>query len=216
MARFQIEKGERFSLNKSEGLEKVRVDLNWKSGADLDASAFLIGDDGLIGDDADFVFYNSAKRANPETGEFEPFDKGVHGNKKKWQSCTVPVSADGSVLGSADDLGDGDDDGDDAGEVMHVNLSKVGPKIQEIIFCVTIYHGDQDGVTFGDVREPSITIYNEETDEELCTYNLKENFSSETAVEAAKLVCNEDGEWEFEAIGEGHDGGLQTLIDMYA
>ena len=61
MARFQIEKGERFSLNKSEGLEKVQIDLNWKSGADLDASAFLIGEDGLIGDDADFVFYNSKK-----------------------------------------------------------------------------------------------------------------------------------------------------------
>lgn len=63
MARFQIEKGERFSLSKSEGLEKVRVDLNWKSGADLDASAFLIGEDGLISDDADFVFYNSKNRA---------------------------------------------------------------------------------------------------------------------------------------------------------
>lgn len=75
MARFQIEKGERFSLSKSEGLEKVRVDLNWKSGADLDASAFLIGEDGLISDDADFVFYNSKNRANPETGEFEPLTR---------------------------------------------------------------------------------------------------------------------------------------------
>lgn len=217
MARFQIEKGERFSLNKSEGLEKVQIDLKWKSGADLDASAFLVGEDGLIGDDADFVFYNSKNRANPETGEFEPFDKAVHGNKKNWKNNTVPVSADGSVLGSADDLGDGDEEeGEEAGETMHVDLSKVGPKIQEIIFCVTIYHGDKDGVTFGVVREPSITISNEETGEELCTYNLKEKFSSETAVEAAKLVCNEDGEWEFEAVGEGHDGGMQTLIDMYA
>ena len=37
-----------------------------------------------------------------------------------------------------------------------------------------------------------------------------------TAVEAAKLVCNDEGEWEFEAVGEGHDGGMQTLIDIYA
>ena len=56
MARFQIEKGERFALDKSEGLEKVQIDLNWKSGADLDASAFLVGTDGMIMDDADFVF----------------------------------------------------------------------------------------------------------------------------------------------------------------
>lgn len=217
MARFQIEKGERFSLNKSEGLEKVQIDLNWKSGADLDASAFLIGEDGLIQDDADFVYYNSKNRANPETGELEPFDRNIHGNKKHWQNSTVPVSADGSVLGSADDLGDGDEEeGEEAGETMHVDLAKVGPKIQEIIFCVTIYHGDKDGVTFGAVREPSITISNEDTGEELCRYNLKEKFSTETAVEAAKLVCNEDGEWEFEAVGEGHDGGMQTLIDIYA
>lgn len=215
MARFQIDKGDRFALRKSEGLEKIQVDLNWKSGADLDASAFLVGDDGLIQDDADFVFYNSKNRANPETGEAEPFNKAVHGNKKHWQAITVPVSADGSVLGSADDLGD-DEEGDEAGETMHVDLSKVGPKIQEIIFCVTIYHGDTDGVTFGSVREPSITISNEETGEELCRYNLKEKFSTETAVEAAKLVCNEDGEWEFVAVGEGHDGGMQTLIDIYA
>ena len=217
MARFQIEKGERFSLNKSEGLEKVQIDLNWKSGADLDASAFLVGEDGLIQDDADFVFYNSKNRANPETGELEPFDKAVHGNKQNWQNSTVPVSADGSVLGSSDDLGDGDEEeGEEAGETMHVDLSKVGPKIQEIIFCVTIYHGDKEGVTFGAVREPSITISNEETGEELCRYNLKEKFSTETAVEAAKLVCNDEGEWEFEAVGEGHDGGMQTLIDIYA
>lgn len=216
MARFQIEKGERFSLSKSEGLEKVRVDLNWKSGADLDASAFLIGEDGLISDDADFVFYNSKNRANPETGDFEPFNKAIHGNKKNWQNNTIPISADGSVLGSPDDPGDDKENGEDAGETMHVDLSKVGAKIQEIVFCVTIYHGDEDGVTFSKVRNPSITISNEETGEELCTYNLKDGFSSETAVEVAKLVCNEDGEWDFEAIGEGHDGGMQTLIDMYA
>lgn len=215
MARFQIEKGERFALNKSEGLEKVQVDLNWKSGADLDASAFLIGEDGIIQDDADFVFYNSKRRANPETGELDPFNRAVHGNQKNWKDHTVPVSADGSVLGSADDLGDGGEEGEEAGETMHVDLTKVGPNIQEIIFCVTIYHGDKDGVTFGAVREPSITISNEDTGEELCRYNLKEKFSTETAVEAAKLVCNEEGEWEFEAVGEGHDGGMETLIDIY-
>ena len=103
MARFQIEKGERFSLNKSEGLEKVQIDLNWKSGADLDASAFLVGEDGLIGDDADFVFYNSKNRANPKTGEFEPFDKAVHGNEigvkpGKIHGHTHSYSPDGVTL----------------------------------------------------------------------------------------------------------------------
>lgn len=215
MTRFQIEKGDRFQLNKSEGLEIVQVDLKWKSGADLDASAFLIGEDGMIMNDADFVFYNSKNRANAKTGEFEPFRKDVHGNKVNWMKNTVPISADGSVLGSPDDEGV-ENAGDEAGETMHVNLSKVSAKIHEIVFCVTIYHGDKDGITFGSVKDPSIIVSNEDTGKELCSYNLRENFSSETAVEVAKLICNDEGEWEFEALGRGYDGGLQTLIDIYA
>lgn len=210
MSRFNLKKGDRFPLSKESGLNKIQVDLTWKSGADLDASAFLLGADGVIMDDADFVFYNSDNRS-------EPWNREKFGSKANWRGETIPVSADGSVLGSPDDLGEGDEEeGDDAGETMHVILNKVNPKVQEIIFCVTIYHTADDDVTFGQVREPAIVITNEETGEELCRYDLKENFSSETAVEAGKLVCNEDGEWEFEAVGQGYTGGMQTLIDMYA
>lgn len=209
--RFNLKKGDRFSLSKESGLNKIQVDLTWKSGADLDASAFLLGADGVIMDDADFVFYNSEKRS-------EPWNRDKFGTKVNWRGETIPVSADGSVLGSADDLGDGEEDteSDDASETMHVILDKVNPKIREIIFCVTIYHGSGDDTTFGQVREPAIVITNEETGEELCRYDLKEKFSSETAVEAGKLVCNEDGEWEFEAMGQGYNGGMLTLVDMYA
>ncbi|MBR6847239.1 MAG: TerD family protein [Bacteroidales bacterium] len=217
MARFDLNKGERFQLKKSEGLSKIQINLGWKSGADLDACAFLLGVDGVITDDADFVFYNSGNRCNPESLVLEPFDKAKFGNKKNWRSETIPISKDGSVVGSADDLGDGDDDGgEDAGEEMHVILDKVNPQITEIVFCVTIYHGDEDGTTFGKVREPFISVVNEENDEELCRYNLKEKFANETAVVAGSLICDEEGEWSFEAVGKGYEGGMQTLIDIYA
>ena len=209
MARnFDLKKGERFSLGKSEELNLIQVDLGWMSGADLDATAFLLGDDGVITEDADFVYYKSNFRS-------EPYDRVKFGSKANWRKETVPVSFDGSVVGSADDLGDGDDGGDAAGETMHVDLSKVRPEITEIVFCTTIYD-EVNKTSFKDVREPKIVISDEESGEELCSYNLKERFSTETAVVVGALVLNEDGEWEFEAIGKGYDGGLQTLIDMYA
>lgn len=208
MARFNLNKGDRFALDKNSGLSKIQVDLNWKSGADLDATAFLLGEDGVILEDADFVYYKSNFRS-------EGYDRHKFGSKNNWRCETVPMSFDGSVLGSSDDLGDGDDDGgEDAGETMHVDLNKVRPAVSEIVFCVTIY--DEDGKqSFKDVRDPQIVITNEENGEEICRYNLKERFSTETAVVAGALVLNEDGEWEFEAIGKGYDGGLQTLVDMY-
>ncbi len=109
-----------------------------------------------------------------------------------------------------------EEEGEDAGETMHVDLSKVNPKITEIVFIVTIYYGDEGGTTFGKVREPFISITNKETGDELCRFDLKDKFSSETAVVAGSLICDENGDWSFEAQGKGYEGGMQTLIDIYA
>lgn len=204
---FDLAKGEKFALSKEE-LSLIQVDLSWESDplnpADLDATAFLLNEDGVLSEDADFVYYNSKFRS-------EPYDLTKFGSKSNWKNETVPVSFDGSVVGSADDLGD-DDEGGEASETMHVDLSKVRPVIREIVFCITIYDGDK---TFKDVRNPRIVISDEDTGTELCSYNLKESFSTETAVVAGALVLNDDGEWDFKAVGKGYDGGLQTLIDMY-
>lgn len=200
MGRFNLSKGERFKIAKSDGLSKIKVVLDWDSDADLDASTFLCGDEGVILDDAGFVFYNSENRE-------KPFDRAVYGNKRRWMAETRPMSSDGAVLGSLDDR-----DGD-SGEQIDVNLDKVDPNICEIVFVVSIH---DEGKTFGDVKGAFISVVNAENDEELCRYELAEAFTKETALSVAKLVVNEDGDWEFEAVGVGHVGGLETLIDIYA
>ena len=200
MGRFNLSKGERFKIAKSDGLSKIKVVLDWDSDADLDASTFLCGDEGVILDDAGFVFYNSENRE-------KPFDRAVYGNKRRWMEETRPMSSDGAVLGSLDDR-----DGD-SGEQIDVNLDKVDPNVCEIVFVVSIH---DEGKTFGDVKGAFISVINAENDEELCRYELAEAFTKETALTVAKLVVNEDGDWEFEAVGVGHVGGLETLIDIYA
>ena len=200
MGRFNLSKGERFKIAKSDGLSKIKVVLDWDSDADLDASTFLCGDEGVILNDAGFVFYNSENRE-------KPFDRAVYGNKRRWMAETRPMSSDGAVLGSLDDR-----DGD-SGEQIDVNLDKVDPNVCEIVFVVSIH---DEGKTFGDVKGAFISVINAENDEELCRYELAEAFTKETALSVAKLVVNEDGDWEFEAVGVGHVGGLETLIDIYA
>ena len=200
MGRFNLSKGERFKIAKSEGLSKIKVVLDWNSDADLDASTFLCGDEGVILDDAGFVFYNSENRE-------QPFDRAVFGNKRKWMAETRPMSSDGAVLGSLDDRNGG------SGEQIDVDLDKVDPNVCEIVFVVSIH---DEVMTFGDVKDTFIIVVNAENDEELCRYELNEAFTEETALSVAKLVVNEDGDWEFEAVGVGHVGGLETLIDIYA
>ncbi|BCU07875.1 TerD family protein [Allochromatium tepidum] len=87
-----LQKGGNVSLTKTDpGLTNVRVGLGWDArstdGAafDLDASVFLVGDDGKVLSDAHFVFYN--QKTSPDgavihtgdnlTGEGEGDDESV-------------------------------------------------------------------------------------------------------------------------------------------
>ncbi len=197
--RFNISKGDRFNIAKSEGLEKIKAVLRWEGDCDLDASVFLCNDEGQIVNDEAFVFYNSENRS-------EAFDRNVHRNKNNWRKVTRPMSADGAVLGSFDSLEGGV-------ETIDIDLNKVDPEVSEIVIVATI-HGDDD--TMGNAQNARISVINADNDEELCEYALNEQFTSETAVEIARLTINEDGDWTFEPIGIGHEGGIQTLIDIYA
>ena len=59
-----------------------------------------------------------------------------------------------------------------------------------------------------------IRILNDKNGEELVKYTLKENFSKEDAVQFGRLY-RVGGQWEFEAMGTGNEGGLSSLVDIY-
>lgn len=201
MGRFELKKlesGDRFKLDKSFGLNKVRVELTWE-GSDLDLQVWLLNSDGMIVNDEGFVFYNSTNRS-------EPFDKVKFGNKANWIKSTRPMSADGAVLGSIDAL-------DGGIEISNIDLSMVSPVVQEIAVSATVYDNDKN---FGSVSSAKVTIIDEDSGEQLCCYELSDAYRDETACVAGRFIVNDDGEWEFEADGRAYIGGLQTLVVMFA
>ena len=240
-----LQKNERFSFKKDgdEGYNKIQVDLSWDlknikkhglRGLDLDACAFLVGEDGVITDDSFFVYYksncrwlpldprwkDSKQRENVDVTEGEPFDKKKYKTARNWRLETLPISKDTSVIGSWDDLGEDDEGDGESGETMHVVLERVGDDITEIIFCVSIYPNESYGPielqTFDKVDDAKIEITDCETGNILCSYKLNEKYAGKTAVEVGKLTLNDNGEWEFAALSDGHEGGMQTLVDIYA
>lgn len=92
--------------------------------------------------------------------------------------------------------GDGDD------ERIHVNLDEISPEITEILFNVNIYDATRKRQTFGMVRNSYVRLLDADDNErELCKFSLKDNASTSTAVEFAKLTRNPRGGWSFEAVG---------------
>ena len=183
-----LEKGQRINLEES--LHFVGVGLGWKpnegTGAafDLDASAFMLNANGKLANDNYFVFY---------------------GNQ---------TSPDGAVKSSGDDTdGGGDDDGGD-NETLTVDLQKVNPNIQEIIFTATIYEASVRRQNFGQVRNAFVRIVDNASGQELIRYDLEEDFSIETAVVVGELYRH-NGEWKFNAIGSGFQGGLAAICSNY-
>ena len=83
-------------------------------------------------------------------------------------------------------------------------------EITKIDFTATIYEAESRHQNFGQVSNAFIRIYNEENGEELLRYDLGEDFSIETAVIFGELYKN-NGEWKFNAIGSGYQGGLAAL-----
>ena len=183
-----LEKGQRISMDK--GLTLVGVGLGWDpnegTGYNFDLDASAF----MLG----------------ESGRIPTDEYFVFYNNQK--------SPDGSVESTGDDLTGGNSDGGDD-ETINVDLSKVDPKIQEIVFTATIYKAEERRQNFGQVRNSYIRIYDAKTNAEIARYDLDEDFSIETAVEFGRLYRRGD-EWKFEAMGIGNKGGLQSLVNKYA
>jgi tellurium resistance protein TerD len=196
---FDLEKGSSFDLSKeAPSLTLAGVGLGWNTDADLDVSAFCIGDDGHIPDRFDFVYYKSGNKTVLE-GEDGP----------------RPYSADGAVYGSIDQL-EGDDEGDGDVEDMWIYLDKVGANIKEIVIVVTIHNAQGEGITMRDVPGCYCRIWDANSGSEMCRYTMSENFGNEDSVEIGKFTKDYSGGWSFTALGNGYEGGLMTFIKKYA
>ncbi len=186
-----LQKGQRISLDKS--MKRALIGLGWDTnkydggGAfDLDASVFLIGPTGKMTCDEDFVFYNNLESRN------------------------------GAVKHMGDNrtgAGDGDD------EVILVDFTKIPEEILKLVICVTIHEAEQRRQNFGQVSNAYVRVakLNDENDtqgEDQLRFDLEEEFYLETGIVVCEIYKH-DGEWKFNAVAAGYQGGLQTMLNTY-
>ena len=180
-----LSKGQKVDLTKGNpGLSRLIIGLGW------DTNKYDGGADFDL-DAAAFLLGASGKVASDSDFVF-------YGNLKH---------ASGGVEHTGDNL-TGEGDGDD--EVIKVDLSKVPAAVEKIAFTVTIYDAEVRKQNFGQVSNSYIHIVDEVSHTELVRFDLGEDFSIETAVVVGELYRN-NGEWKFNAVGSGFQGGLEAL-----
>lgn len=186
-----LSKGQRVSLDK--GVKLALVGLGWDTnrydGAadfDLDASAFMLGANGKVRRDEDFIFYGNLQ------------------------------SADGAVTHTGDSLVGGSGGDDETLFIDFSKVPADIEKIAiTVTIYEAVERGQNFGqVSNAYVRVARRSNENDNVGVEELRYDLGEDFSIETALVVCEIYRS-GATWKFNAVGAGYQGGLYALCKAY-
>ena len=196
-----LKKGQKIDLTKGNpSLSKILIGLGWDTNKydggfdfDLDAAAFLLGADGKVNADEDFVFYNNLKHKSGAvehmgdnlTGEGEGDDEEIKVDLAKVPANIEKIDFTVTIYDA---------------EVRKQTFGQVSNAYIRVV----------DDTTGNEL----IRVVDDTTGTERIRYDLGEDFSVETAVVVGEIYRH-NGEWKFNAIGSGFSGGLAALGRNY-
>ncbi len=190
-----LQKGQKVDLRKNDGgtLRKVVVGLGWDEAKKK--GLFSRKTVNIDCDASAFVCTNGRIADNKDIIYF--------GNLKH---------KSGAVIHMGDNLtgaGDGDD------EQITVDLVNLPANYDKIIFVVNIYSAAARKQHFGMIENAFIRIFDAETNQELCRYNLSENYDGMTAMVFGEMY-RYNGNWKFNAIGQAtQDDTVRDLAKRF-
>lgn len=205
----RLEKGQRINLEKNNGakLTDFCVGCNW--GAVTKKTMFGLSKS-VVDVDLDLSCMMFDKAGNPVDHIWSPlYNFGANLPKGKLDSI------DGALHHTGDDL-TGDTAGDDGldNEIITVDLNKVSPNVESIVFFLNIYNnneysGDFSGIPYAYIRMFEPTMRNGKV------IGVKETFAQYDV--STKTDCvgmrglilgklyRRNGEWKFAAIGDAFE-----------
>lgn len=186
-----LSKGQRVSLDK--GVKLALVGLGWDTNRydggtdfDLDASAFMLGANGKVRKDDDFIFYGnlqSADGAVTHTGD--SLEGGSGGDDETLFIDFSKVPADVEKIAITVTIYEASERGQNFGQVSNAYVR------------VARRSSESDTVGIEELR-----------------YDLGEDFSIETAIVVCEIYRS-GATWKFNAVGSGYQGGLYALCKAY-
>lgn len=191
-----LQKGQKVSLTKdNQGLSRVVIGLGWDE-VQQKRGFFAPKPQAIDCDASAFLLTN---------GKLLGVDDIVYFGNLCHKSGSVQHMGD-NLTGA----GDGDD------EQIVVELDRVPAEYDRIVLVVNIYQADKRKQHFGMIQNAFIRIVDARNNQELCKYNLSDNYDGMTAMIFGE-VYRHNGEWKFNAIGSGtQDVQLGQLANRFA
>ena len=192
----KLQKGQKVSLSKDNaGLSRIIVGLGWDE-VQQQSRGFFAPKPQPIDCDAFALLLQNGKLL--DTRDVVYFGNLTH--------------MSGAVKHMGDNLtgaGDGDD------EQIMIDLNAVPAQYDRIVLAVNIYQAHKKNQHFGMIQNAFIGLVDARNNNEMCIYNLTENYSGQTAMLFGE-VYRHNGEWKFNAVGQGTtDGSIGDFAKRY-
>lgn len=189
MAEFvSLAKGERVSLTKFTNLKVVKVELAWTKrttdGADFDLDVSAF----LLSSEGKLAVTNGKQERN-----FVFYNNLESPNKAVWRG-------EDSLVGGK--------------EEAWFEPGKAGLEVEEVAFIFTIHQAAERNQNFGQIKDARVSFFNDETQELLATFDLDEDFSTQTAIHAVSFDRRPEG-FRIRTVGEGSKKGLDFFVQQY-
>lgn len=197
-----LQKGQKVSLTKEgkEGLNQVIVGLGWDEAQSTSKGGFL----GALFSAPTQAIDCDASALLLKDGKLVDGKDVVYFGNLQHRSGAVKHMGD-NLTGA----GEGDD------EQIVIELNRVPAEYDRIVFVVNIYQAVQRHQHFGMIRNAFIRIVDTRNGQELCKFNLSDNYSGMTAMIFGE-VYRHNGEWKFNAVGQATtDPALPDLCRRY-
>lgn len=114
---------------------------------------------------------------------------------------------------SGDDITGG---GNNDNETISITFDKLSKKVSRIPVFMNIYDARARNQSMKNLKNAYIRVYNADTNEELCRYNLDDDLGNAEGFIAGELSRTKDG-WNFTAIGEAvnHASRISEILKRW-
>lgn len=121
----------------------------------------------------------------------------------------------GAIRHSGDDLTGGNSSGGDDEKII-IDLQSIPSYVYKMAFVVNIYDANVRKQHFGLVKNAYIRVVDMDNNNEVCRFNLSDNYNGMTGLVAGEIYRN-GNEWKFDAIGQPvkEASRLSQLVDLY-
>ena len=98
--------------------------------------------------------------------------------------------------------------------MISIDLSRLSPSVSKIVFVLTINEALEKHLNFSMIQDAWVRVLDSPSDQEIVSFQMDEYYSNVISMMIGEVYLH-NGNWKFNAIGNGVAKDLEGLCGLY-